>query len=82
MVDRDPPRPKTPRLRSLLGLKPQEDLWMELASYPNKALMKKIIRRIWKQPQFIKHASKMDNLLSKRRIGYQGTLAYATLQRV
>lgn len=82
MVERDPPKPKTPRLRSSLGLKPQEDLWIELAFYPNKIRMKKIIRRIWKQPQFIKHASKIDNLLSKRRVGYQGTLAYATLQRV
>lgn len=39
--------------------------------------MKKIIRQIWEQPQFITHVSKIDNLLCNRRVGYQGTLAYA-----
>ena len=80
LVEQDPPNPKTPRLRSILGLRPQEDLWVELTSYPNKVHMKRIIRKIWKQPQFIKHASKIESLLSKRKVAHQGTLAYAALQ--
>ena len=80
LVEQDSPNPKTQRLRSILGLRPQEDLWVELTSYPNKVRMKGIVRKIWKQPQFIKHASKIESLLSKRKIAYQGTLAYAALQ--
>lgn len=82
LVEQDPPSPKTPRLRSLLGLRPQEDLWVEMAFYPNQVRMKKIIRKIWKQQQFIVHANKLEGLLSKRKIGYQGILAYATLQQL
>ena len=80
LVDQDPPKPKTPRLRNLLGLRPQEDLWVEMAFYPNKIRMKKIIRKIWRNPGFNANASKLDSLVSKRKIGYPGTLAYAILQ--
>lgn len=80
LVEQDPPNPKTPRLRSILGLRPQEDLWVELTSYPNKVRMKRIIRKIWKEPEFITHASKIESLLSKRKVAHQGTLAYAALQ--
>lgn len=80
LVEQDPPNPKTPRLRNILGLRPQEDLWVELTFYPDTIRMKGIIRKIWKQPQFIKHASKIESLVSKRKVGYQGTLAYAALQ--
>lgn len=82
LVDLDPPRPKTPRLRSLFGLRPHEDLWVEMAFYPNKVRMKNIIRKIWKHPGFSAHASKLDGLVSKRRTGFQGTLAYAVLQQL
>ena len=82
LVTHDPPKPKTPRLRNILRLGPQEDLWVELTSYPNKISMKRIIRKIWKQQQFITHANKLESLLSKRKIGYQGTLAYAALQQL
>lgn len=80
LVDKDPPNPKTPRLRTILGLKPNEDLWIELAFYPSRVEMKKIIRQIWKQPQISTLADRLDGLLSKRRIGYRGTLAYAALR--
>ena len=82
LVDQDPPRPKTPRLRGLFGLRSHEDLWVELAFYPNKVRMKKIIRKIWTNPGFNVHVSKLDRLVSKRKIGYPGTLAYAALQRL
>ena len=80
LVEQDPPSPKTARLRSILGLRPQEDLWVELAFYPNKVRMKKIIRKIWKLPQFDALAGTLDSIVSKRKVGYQGTLAYAALQ--
>ena len=82
LVEHDPPNPKTPRLRTILGLRPQEDLWVELTSYPNKVSMKRIIRKIWKQQQFITHANKLESLLWTRKVGYQGTLAYAALQHL
>ena len=63
-------------------MRPQEDLWVELTFYPNKVLMKKIIGKIWKLPQFNTLANALDTLVSKRKIGYQGTLAYARLQEV
>lgn len=80
LVEQDPPSPKTPRLRSIFGLRPQEDLWVELAFYPNKVRMKRIIRKIWKLPQFNALAGTLDSLVSKREVGYQGTHAYAALQ--
>ena len=82
LVEQDPPSPKTPRLRSILGLRPEEDLWVELTFYPNKVRMKKIIGKIWKQKQFTTHADELESLLSKRKVGYQGTLAYAALQQL
>ena len=53
-----------------------------MAFYPNKVRMKKIIGKIWKQQQFITHANNLDSLLSRRKVGYQGTLAYAALQHL
>ena len=82
LVEQDPPSPKTPRLRSIFGLSPEEDLWVELTFYPNKVHMKKIIGKIWKQKQFIILADELESLLSKRKVGYQGTLAYAALQQL
>src|SRR5215467_657207 len=40
IVDPDPANPKTARLRIILGLRSEEDLWMELAFYPNKNRMR------------------------------------------
>lgn len=82
LVDQDPPNPKTRRLRKSLGLKPHEDLWMELVFYPNRVRMKTIIKQIWKQPQVNALADTLDSLLSKRRVGYRGTIAYAGLRAV
>ena len=82
LVEQDPPSSRTPRLRSNFGLRPEEDLWVELTFYPNKDHMKKIIGKIWKQKQFTTHAEELESLLSKRKAGYQGTLAYAALQQL
>jgi hypothetical protein len=82
LVDPDPPNPKTTRLRTTLGLRPEEDLWVEFVSYPNRRLMRNIIRRIWKDPQFAVHASALDGLVSRRKAGYPATLAYARLKPV
>ena len=82
LVDRDPVNPKTARLRTIFGLRPQEDLWVELTFYPNKTRMRSIIRRIRKQPHFIADADALDRLISKRKIGYQAMLAIAQLRSV
>ena len=82
LVNQDPPRPKTPRLIRLFGLKTQEDLWVELTFYPNKVRMKKTIRKIWANPRFSVHTAKLDKLVSRRKIGFSGTLAYAILQQL
>lgn len=82
LVDPDPPNRRTQRLRGILGLRPNEDLWVELAFYPNKGRMKNTIRRIWKQPGFIEAATGLDGFLSKRKPGFDATLAYGVLQNV
>jgi len=82
LVDADPAHPKTARLRKILGLKPEEDLWMELVFYPNKERMKSIIKQIWNEPEFTKVAGSTDKLLSKRKVGYEATLAYGSLQQI
>ena len=82
LIDADPAKPKTARLRTTLRLKPEEDLWLELVFYPDGASMRKIIRQIWKEPGFTMQASALDPLISRRRTGYQATLAYATLATV
>ena len=82
LVDADPTKTKTARLRAILGLRPDEDLWMELVFYPNKVRMRTIIRRIWNHPQVTANADALAGLVSSRKSGYQATLAYATLQRM
>ena len=82
LVDPDPPHPKTRRLRTTLGLRPDEDLWLELVFYPDKVQMLKIIRRIWTQPRFIKSSEAINRLISRRKPGYDATLAYARLRQI
>lgn len=82
LIDPDPKEPTTTRLRTTLRLRPDEDLWLELVFYPNRARMRKIIRQIWKEPGFTVNAAALDRLISRRRTGYQATLAYATLASV
>ena len=45
LVDRDPPTTPTRRLRATLDLQPDEDLWIELAFYPDRAAMRISLRR-------------------------------------
>ena len=80
LADLDPRKTRTVRLRRLLGLKPEEDLWVELTFYPNKTRMRSIIRQIWKHPQIKKVMSPLGPVLSKRKPGYEATLAYLMLQ--
>ena len=80
LADPDPKKTSTVRLRRLLGLKPEEDLWVELAFYPDKTRMRSIIRQIWKHPQIETVMRPLGPLLSKRKPGYEATLAYLTLQ--
>lgn len=80
LADPDPRTTRTVRLRRLLGLKPEEDLWVELAFYPNKTRMRSIIRQIWTHPQIEAVMSPLTPLYSRRKPGYEATLAYLTLQ--
>jgi hypothetical protein len=82
LVSPDPENPKTARLRTVMGLRPEEDLWLELVFYPNRTRMRAIIRRIWKEPRFALHAEALDGLISKRKVGYAATLAYASLKQI
>ena len=80
LADPDPKETSTVRLRRLLGLKPEEDLWVELTFYPNKTRMRSVIRQIWKHPQIGTVMRTLGPLLSKRKPGYEATLAYLMLQ--
>jgi hypothetical protein len=79
LVDPDPPDAPTRRLRETLGLRPDEDLWIELVFYPDRAAMRGIIRRIWRSPDFASQATELNGLLSARQAGYDATLALAKL---
>ena len=79
LVDPDPPDTPTQRLRATLDLRPDEDLWIELAFYPDRVAMRKIIQRIWRSPDFARQATELAGLLSVRRVGYDATLALARL---
>jgi len=63
-------------------LRREEDLWLELAFYPNRVRMRNIIRRIWKRPQLAANAAVLERLLSKRKTGYEATLAFGKLRAV
>jgi hypothetical protein len=80
LVDQDPMNTKTARLRTIMGLRPEEDLWLELVFYPNRGSMRNIIRRIWNDPQFGGHAATLEGLISRRKAGYEATVAYAALK--
>ncbi|MDQ6885091.1 MAG: hypothetical protein M3077_12805 [Candidatus Dormibacteraeota bacterium] len=82
LIDPDPKKTKTIRLRASMGLRADEDLWLELVFYPNRARMRGIIGKIWKEPEFARHAAAGDLLVSRRRPGFHATLAYATLTSV
>ena len=82
LVNSDQVKSRTPRLGKILGVRADEDLWIELAFYADKLGMRRIIQQIWKQPKFIKIAGGLDGLYSRRKLGYEGTLAHALLQRL
>lgn len=82
LVEPDPANVRTARLRTILGLRPDEDLWVELAFYPSTVRMRRIIKRIWKHPQVMGNAGALDALVCSRKTGYQATIAYAALRAV
>src|SRR5262245_15751196 len=71
LVRPDPVKAKSARLRAVLGLNSQEDLWIEIAFYPSSASMKKIIRKIWEQPKFSTLADGLDKLVSRIKRAYE-----------
>ena len=81
LTNPDPPDANSSRLRKTLGVRSDEDLWVELTFYPDKALMKRIIAEIWKDQTFLSLAKRLDPIVSKRLPGFQGIVAILTLQR-
>ena len=80
LVDPDPPNPHSDRLRRILGLRPDEDLWVELTFYPTKSSMRSIIRRIWSDGNFKLEAAALDTVISKRETSHQAMVAIAALR--
>ncbi len=82
LINPEPPNRRVSRLRSVLGVKPDEDLWAEFVFYPNRVRMRAIIRRIWKDREFVATAGLLERFISRRKPGYQGTVAIARLQPI
>lgn len=82
LANPDSHRTEGVRLRRVLGLRRKEDLWVELAFYSNSREMRATIRKIWKYPQFQAMANSLSPLLSRRRAGYEATIALLTLKDV
>ena len=82
LVEPEPTGQESVRLREILGVTPEEDLWVEFVCYASKSRMRSIIRRIWKNPQVVEASNELDGLISTRKPGYRATLAHARLIRI
>jgi len=82
LVDPKSPNRKVPRLRTLLDVRPDEDLWVELVFYPNRARRRTTIRRIWNDQEFVATVGPLEQLISRRKLAYGGTVANASLKPI
>jgi hypothetical protein len=57
-----------------LNVRADEDLWIELAFYPNRPSMMKIIRQLRHDTEFKAIAGRLNQLVSKRIHGCQGAI--------
>ncbi len=78
----DAPTVKSLRMRGILDINLDEDLLVELAFYPDRPSMMKIVRQLRHDKEFKSSARKLDQLVSRRIHGYQGTMALALLQKI
>lgn len=67
LLEGRPRRRRIPQnLRPVLGAKPDEDLWLELAFYPGTPAMRATLRRLWKSPLIAGLARQVEDLNRKR----------------
>jgi hypothetical protein len=64
----DPRRARrgTPQLGAFLFVRPTEDLWVEIAFYPNWQKRRLILRRIWADPRFTVAAHDIERFVARR----------------
>ena len=79
---KDAPTVKSLRMKALLEVRLDEDLWVELASYPNRPSMMKIIRQLRHNTEFKASTRTLNRLVSRRIRAYQGAMALALLQQI
>lgn len=53
-------------LRSVVEVRPDEDLWLELAFYSGPSAMRETLRQLWKRPQVVRLAQEVERLSRKR----------------
>ena len=78
----DAPTIKPLRMKRTLDVGLDEDLWVELAFYPNRPSMMKIVRQLPHDKEFTAGARALNRLMSRRIQGYQGAMALALLQKI
>jgi hypothetical protein len=78
----DAPTVKSLRMKGILDVNFDEDLWVELTFYPNRQSMIKIVRQLRHDKEFKTSTRKLDQLVSRRIRGYQGAMALALLQKI
>lgn len=78
----DAPTVKSLRMKGILDVNLDEDLWVELAFYPNRTSMMKIVRQLRHDKEFKTSTRKLEQLVSRRKHGYQGAMALALLQEI
>ncbi len=76
------PRPRrrtSPQnLRTALGVKSDEDLWLELAFYRNPSARRRTLRSIWEDPRVARTAGRVEALNRTRNRSWTVALGRAT----
>jgi len=60
-------RPVSPSVRTLFNVRPGEDLWVELAFYPNRSNLRRTIGKIWKRSDFQNVVVQAESLNARRK---------------
>lgn len=69
-------------MKRILGVRLDEDLWVELAFYPQRSSMMTIVRQLRHDKDFKGSTRELDRLVIRRIHGYQGAMALALLQGI
>jgi len=60
-------RKSSPSIRTLFNVRPNEDLWAEVAFYPNRSNLRGTINRIWDRPDFRAVVVEVESLNATRK---------------